>query len=147
MPAPHPYSLLAELTYRCPLKCPYCSNPLELRLERELDTATWQRVLAEAADLGVVQVHFSGGEPLVRGTSLRELVSHARSVNLYTHLITSGIGADENRLATAGRRTRCAANQPAGFAPGRERLAGRRRAVVRAKVAVPWKQPGGSIFR
>ena len=70
-----PCALLAELTYRCPLKCPYCSNPLELRRYRdELDTATWQRVLAEAAALGVVQVHFSGGEPLVR-RDLPELVA------------------------------------------------------------------------
>src|ERR1051325_7786090 len=67
MPTPRPLALLAELTYRCPLKCPYCSNPLELsRYRQELDTATWQRVLGEAAALGVVQVHFSGGEPLVR---------------------------------------------------------------------------------
>lgn len=94
-----PYALLAELTYRCPLKCPYCSNPLSLRLEqRELDNATWKRVLAEAAELGVIQVHFSGGEPLVR-QDLAEMIAHARRHNLYTHLITSGIGADESRLA------------------------------------------------
>src|SRR5262245_43290261 len=93
-----PYSLLAELTYRCPLACPYCSNPLKLRLEdSELDTRTWERVLTEAAELGVVQVHFSGGEPLVRH-DLAELVTHARGQNLYTHLITSGMGADERRL-------------------------------------------------
>ncbi len=93
-----PYSLLAELTYRCPLKCPYCSNPLKLRLdENELDTATWTRVLAEAAALGVIQVHFSGGEPLVRH-DLSDLISEARRCNLYSHLITSGIWADESRL-------------------------------------------------
>lgn len=98
MSVTRPYSLLAELTYRCPLKCPYCSNPLNLRLDRpELDTATWQRVLKEAADLGVVQVHFSGGEPLVR-RDLAELVAVGRQLNLYTHLITSGVGADEERL-------------------------------------------------
>jgi pyrroloquinoline quinone biosynthesis protein E len=93
-----PYSLLAELTYRCPLACPYCSNPLKLRLEeKELDTAAWKRVLGQAAELGVIQVHFSGGEPLVR-QDLAELVAHARLQNLYTHLITSGMGADERRL-------------------------------------------------
>ncbi|MGE5192979.1 MAG: pyrroloquinoline quinone biosynthesis protein PqqE, partial [Deltaproteobacteria bacterium] len=93
-----PYSLLAELTWRCPLACPYCSNPLTLRLEeKELDTAAWKRVLAEAADLGVIQVHFSGGEPLIR-QDLAELVAHARRRNLYTHLITSGMGASERRL-------------------------------------------------
>jgi pyrroloquinoline quinone biosynthesis protein E len=95
----HPFALLAELTYRCPLKCPYCSNPLELRLAREeLDTAAWKRVLTEAAALGVIQVHFTGGEPLVR-RDLAELVARAHSLNLFTHLITSGIGADEHRLA------------------------------------------------
>ncbi|MBI3864069.1 MAG: pyrroloquinoline quinone biosynthesis protein PqqE [Planctomycetia bacterium] len=95
----HPFALLAELTYRCPLKCPYCSNPLELRLERdELDTSAWRRVLTEAATLGVVQVHLSGGEPLVR-RDLEELVAQGRSLGLYLHLITSGVGADERRLA------------------------------------------------
>lgn len=94
---PRPYSLLAELTYRCPLKCPYCSNPLHLRLDRpELDTATWTRVLAEAAALGVIQVHFSGGEPLLRH-DLADLVAEARRLNLYSHLITSGVAADEPR--------------------------------------------------
>src|SRR5258708_1986295 len=98
-PVSHPFALLAELTYRCPLKCPYCSNPLEFRLARvELDTRTWKRVLAESAALGVIQVHFSGGEPLVRH-DLDEIVSHARSLDLYTHLITSGVGADEQRLS------------------------------------------------
>src|SRR5262249_28228434 len=96
---PRPFALLAELTHRCPLKCPYCSNPLELQLARdELDTADWKRVLAEAAALGVIQVHFSGGEPLLR-RALAELVAQARGLDLYTHLITSGIGADERRLA------------------------------------------------
>ena len=62
-----PLALLAELTHRCPLRCPYCSNPLELsRASAELDTESWKRVLGEAAALGVLQVHFSGGEPLVR---------------------------------------------------------------------------------
>src|SRR5882757_9363497 len=98
LPVSRPYSLLAELTYRCPLKCPYCSNPLKLRLDqKELDTATWIRVLAEASALGVIQVHFSGGEPLVRH-DLAELVAEARRCNLYTHLITSGMAADEPRL-------------------------------------------------
>ena len=64
---PAPVGLLAELTHRCPLRCPYCSNPLELdRRSGELDTATWQRVLTEAAALGVLHVHLSGGEPTAR---------------------------------------------------------------------------------
>lgn len=94
----HPYALLAELTYRCPLKCPYCSNPLNLRLEqRELETKEWSRVFTEAAALGVIQVHFSGGEPLVR-RDLDVIVSAANDATLYTHLITSGVGADKPRL-------------------------------------------------
>src|SRR5262245_47631977 len=98
LPIPRPLALLAELTYRCPLHCPYCSNPLELGLYRhELDTATWQRVLVEAAELGVVQVHFSGGEPLVR-RDLAELVHHARQLDLYSNLSTGATLADEPML-------------------------------------------------
>lgn len=64
-----PLALLAELTHRCPLQCPYCSNPLALeQASRELDTATWLRVIEEAAGLGALQIHFSGGEPTVRRT-------------------------------------------------------------------------------
>jgi PqqA peptide cyclase len=94
-----PLALLAELTHRCPLRCPYCSNPLRLdRSGAELDTATWQRVLSEAAALGVLQVHFSGGEPLVR-RDLETLVEHAAKTGLYGNLITSGIGLDRGRMA------------------------------------------------
>ncbi|GAA2344266.1 pyrroloquinoline quinone biosynthesis protein PqqE [Saccharopolyspora halophila] len=100
-----PYGLLAEVTHQCPLHCLYCSNPVELRArEEELDTADWVRVIREAADLGVVQVHFSGGEPLVRG-DLEELVAEAAGLDLYTNLITSGLGLTEVRakgLVAAG---------------------------------------------
>ena len=103
--APNPLALLAELTYRCPLKCPYCSNPLELRrYNSELDTATWKRVLVEASELGVVQVHFTGGEPLVR-QDLPELVQQARQLELYCHLSTGATLAGDaalERLRTAG---------------------------------------------
>ena len=86
-----PLALLAELSHRCPLQCPYCSNPLELeRGGSEIDTATWQRVLSEAAALGILQVHFSGGEPTVR-RDLPDLVRHAGKVGLYSNLITSGV--------------------------------------------------------
>ena len=95
---PRPYALLAELTYRCPLHCPYCSNPTAARDERELTTEEWQNVINAAADLGVLQVGFSGGEPLVR-RDLAELIRAARRAGLYTNLITSGIGLDENRAA------------------------------------------------
>ena len=93
-----PLALLAELTHRCPLACPYCSNPLALsRASAELDTPTWKRVLGEAAGLGVLQVHFSGGEPLAR-RDLVELVAYAAEVGLYSNLITSGIGLEADRL-------------------------------------------------
>ena len=94
-----PLALLAELTHRCPLRCPYCSNPLELsRASGELDAATWGRLFHEAAALGVLQVHFSGGEPLAR-RDLVELVGAAAKAGLYINLITSGIGLDAGRLA------------------------------------------------
>jgi pyrroloquinoline quinone biosynthesis protein E len=98
MTAPRPYALLAELSYRCPLHCPYCSNPTHARNDGELTTDEWRRVLCEAAELGVLQVGFSGGEPLVR-RDLAELVRGAREAKLYTNLITSGVGLDEARAS------------------------------------------------
>lgn len=97
MNGPRPYGLLAELTHRCPLGCPYCSNPLELAARAdELPAEAWVRVLAQAAQLGVVQVGFSGGEPLLY-RDLPRLVSAARSESLYSNLITSGVGLDLER--------------------------------------------------
>jgi pyrroloquinoline quinone biosynthesis protein E len=95
MTAPRPYAFLAEVTYRCPLRCPYCSNPTRVRNDRELTTDEWCRVIREAAALGVLQIGFSGGEPLVRH-DLADLVRGAREANLYTNLITSGVGLNEN---------------------------------------------------
>jgi PqqA peptide cyclase len=93
-----PYTLIAELTYRCPLRCPYCSNPVDYaRHDAELDTATWLRVFREAEELGVVQVNLTGGEPLVRD-DLEQLVEGARALDLYTNLITSGIPLRRERL-------------------------------------------------
>ena len=93
-----PLALLAELTYRCPLQCPYCSNPLELsRYRQELDTATWARVFGEAAELGVVQLHLSGGEPLVRRDIL-ELVREASRAGLYTNMSTGATVVDDAKL-------------------------------------------------
>ena len=125
MSAHRPYALLAEITYRCPLHCPYCSNPTDhcratasvadpeadrrsacpttaLRTAHakaygELTTEEWKRVIREAAALGVLQIGFSGGEPLAR-RDLAELVRAAREANLYTNLITSGIGLDDDRV-------------------------------------------------
>jgi pyrroloquinoline quinone biosynthesis protein E len=96
--APAPLGLLAELTHRCPLRCPYCSNPVELaRASAELDAATWGRVFAEAAEMGVLQLHLSGGEPAVR-RDLPEIVRHAAAAGLYSNLITSGVLTDARRL-------------------------------------------------
>ncbi len=95
-----PLALIAELTHRCPLHCVYCSNPLEMqKFSAELQTADWVRVFAEAARLGALHAHFTGGEPLAR-TDLIELVKGARTAGLYVNLITSGIGFSEQRLAT-----------------------------------------------
>ena len=95
---PRPYTLIAELSYRCPLRCSYCSNPLDWARHRdELDTATWLRVFREAEDLGVVQLNLTGGEPLVRD-DLEELVAGARALDLYTNLITSGVPLEKERL-------------------------------------------------
>lgn len=95
---PNPLVLVAELTHRCPLHCVYCSNPLNLaKRESELDTAAWARIFREAAALGVLQVDFTGGEPLAR-PDLTELVHAAREAGLYTSLITSGLPLDEKRL-------------------------------------------------
>jgi PqqA peptide cyclase len=126
MNTPRPYALLAEITYRCPLHCPYCSNPTHycrttasvtdpeasgrsahtraafstthaIADNSELSTEEWKRVIRGAAALGVLQIGFSGGEPLAR-RDLEDLVRVAREANLYTNLITSGIGLDGKRV-------------------------------------------------
>ena len=90
IPAP-PMGLIAELTHRCPLQCAYCSNPISLDQPKdELTTEQWSRVFDEAAELGVLQLHFSGGEPMAR-RDLTDLVAHASAQGLYTNLITSGV--------------------------------------------------------
>src|SRR5213594_5243602 len=126
MRIPRPYALLAEITYRCPLHCPYCSNPTHycratasvadpgadrrsahptaalsttraIADKGELSAEEWKRVIREAAALGVLQIGFSGGEPLAR-RDLAELIRAAREANLYTNLITSGIGLGDDRV-------------------------------------------------
>jgi PqqA peptide cyclase len=94
--AERPYAMLAELTYRCPLHCPYCSNPVQSADRGELDTRQWERVIREATALGVLQIGFSGGEPLQRN-DLEALIGIARENGLYTNLITSGLGFTERR--------------------------------------------------
>jgi pyrroloquinoline quinone biosynthesis protein E len=94
-----PMALLAELTHRCPLQCPYCSNPIALeRRGLEMATEAWLRVIDEAAAIGCMQIHFSGGEPTAR-VDLERLVAHAAKAELYTNLITSGVLLDEPRIA------------------------------------------------
>jgi pyrroloquinoline quinone biosynthesis protein E len=103
--AERPTTLLAELTHRCPLHCPYCSNPLEMvRAQGEMGTEDWKRVFTQARQLGVLQLGLSGGEPLVR-KDLEELAIHARGLGLYTTLVTSGLGLTRvraERLREAG---------------------------------------------
>jgi PqqA peptide cyclase len=93
-----PLWLLAELTYACPLQCPYCSNPVEMaNYKKELSTEDWIGVMREARKMGATQLGFSGGEPLTR-PDLEELIAEARQLGFYTNLITSGIGMDEKRV-------------------------------------------------
>lgn len=100
-----PFWLLAELTYRCPLHCVFCYNPLNYAaIQNELTTAEWIKVMREARELGAAQLGFSGGEPLMRD-DLEELVDEAHRLGFYTNLITSGVGLNEKRikaLKTAG---------------------------------------------
>jgi pyrroloquinoline quinone biosynthesis protein E len=95
---PNPLALIAEITHRCPLHCVYCSNPLELAAANsELKTEDWLRVFAEAAHMGVLHLHLTGGEPLAR-TDLEQLTAAAHQCGLYTNLITSGLGLSRERL-------------------------------------------------
>ena len=103
MMIPNPLALIAEITHRCPLHCVYCSNPLELAAaSSEMSTTEWIGIFQQAAKLGMLHAHFTGGEPLAR-PDLTELIAGARAAGLYTNLITSGVGLAEARLqALAG---------------------------------------------
>lgn len=93
-----PLAIIAEITHRCPLHCAYCSNPLQMASPAsELSTRDWEAVFEQSAELGVLHVHLSGGEPLAR-EDLTQLVNSAHSCGLYTNLITSGIGLSAQRL-------------------------------------------------
>ncbi|AYH42652.1 pyrroloquinoline quinone biosynthesis protein PqqE [Azoarcus sp. DN11] len=94
-----PLWLVLELTYECPLKCPWCSNPVDYarRKGEELTTDEWKRVLREGRELGALQLGFTGGEPLLRD-DIEELVADATALGYYTNLITSGVGLTEARL-------------------------------------------------
>ena len=96
---PNPLALIAEITHRCPLHCVYCSNPLQMvSAQAELSTEEWNRIFSEAAKLGVLHLHLTGGEPLARA-DLRELIAAGHAAGLYTNLITSGVGLNESRLS------------------------------------------------
>jgi pyrroloquinoline quinone biosynthesis protein E len=140
-----PLALLAELTHRCPLRCPYCSNPEELaRASEELGTAEWARVFAEAAALGCLQVHLSGGEPTVR-RDIVELTAAAHVAGLYTNLITAGVLLDAallERLRAAGLDHVQLSVQDADEA-GAERIGGLRGAMARKRAAAALVRASG----
>jgi pyrroloquinoline quinone biosynthesis protein E len=137
-----PLGLLAELTYKCPLHCPYCSNPVAVPRAAELTLHEWCRVLAQARQLGVLQLHLTGGEPLAR-PDLTALIARARDLGFYVNLVTSGVGLDERRaseLAHAGLdhvqlsmqdADRAAADEVAGA-----RVFDRKRAAAQAVTAL-----------
>ena len=140
-----PYAVLAELSHRCPLQCPYCSNPLELeRASGECTTDEWRRVMDEAVDLGILHVHFSGGEPTVR-RDLEDLVAHAAKVGLYSNLITSAVTLDEarvRRLAEMGLDHVQISFQDSTSELG-DRVAGYRGAFEKKKRAARWVRAAG----
>jgi pyrroloquinoline quinone biosynthesis protein E len=128
MNLPTPLNLIAELTYRCPLQCPYCSNPIDLAAHREaLSAADWGRAFEEAAALGVVHVGLTGGEPSTR-KDLEEILERAVAADLYPHLVTAGVPLDAKRLeglARRGLRSVQISVQDA-MAEGSDRIAGTR---------------------
>jgi pyrroloquinoline quinone biosynthesis protein E len=140
-----PLALLAELTHRCPLRCPYCSNPMELtRAAAELSTAEWARVFQEAASLGCLQVHLSGGEPTAR-RDIVEITAAARAAGLYTNLITAGVLLDEallGRLVAAGLDHVQLSIQDADPA-GAERIGGMKGAHARKEAAAALVRAAG----
>ncbi len=135
-----PLAVLAELTHRCPLQCPYCSNPVELdRASTELTTAEWKKVLSELAEIGVLQVHFSGGEPTAR-RDLVELVQHASDVGLYTNLITSAVLLTREKLAALAEAGLCHVqiSFQGNEAAGADRVAGYKDAHAKKIQAAKW---------
>jgi PqqA peptide cyclase len=140
-----PVALLAELTHRCPLGCPYCSNPLALDARAgELDTSEWARVFSQAAALGVLHVHLSGGEPAARH-DLAEIVAHCAKAGLYTNLITSGIGLTQDRikeLTDAGLDHAQLSIQDSD-ASSADRIAGYEGAFARKQAVAEWITQAG----
>ena len=140
-----PVAILAELTHRCPLGCPYCSNPLTLDpREDELSTSDWTRVFSQAATLGVLHANLSGGEPAAR-QDLTDIIAHCANVGLYTNLITSGIGLTQDRvneLARAGLDHAQLSIQDSD-APSADRIAGYKGAFARKLAVAEWITQAG----
>jgi len=140
-----PVAILAELTHRCPLGCPYCSNPLALDpREDELSTSDWNRVFSQAATLGVLHANLSGGEPAAR-QDLTDIIAHCANVGLYTNLITSGIGLTQDRvneLARAGLDHAQLSIQDSD-APSADRIAGYKGAFARKLAVAEWITQAG----
>ncbi|MFD1937338.1 pyrroloquinoline quinone biosynthesis protein PqqE [Nonomuraea mangrovi] len=139
---PPPWAMLAEVTHGCPLRCPYCSNPAELvRRSAELDTADWSRVMKQAAALGVVHAHISGGEPLVR-RDLAEIVAAAEGI--YCQLVTSGVGLTAARLAelAAAGIDSVQLSVQAHTAAASDRIAGRASFAAKERAAAVVKDAG-----
>jgi pyrroloquinoline quinone biosynthesis protein E len=93
-----PEALLCELTYRCPLRCGYCSNPARWwDYPDAMSSDDWCRLFDQAAALGVLHAHLSGGEPLLRD-DLEGIVAGAHRAGLYVNLITSAWALTPARL-------------------------------------------------
>ena len=137
-----PIGLLAELTHRCPLQCPYCSNPLELeRVNTELSTEDWQRVMRQAAQLGILQIHLSGGEPTIR-RDLEDIVKTAAEAGLYTNLITAAVLLTRERLQKlkdAGLdHVQISIQDVASAAENADRIAGYKGGSDKKKIVAGW---------
>jgi pyrroloquinoline quinone biosynthesis protein E len=137
-----PIGLLAELTHRCPLQCPYCSNPLELeRVNTELSTEDWQRVMRQAAQLGILQIHLSGGEPTIR-RDLEDIVKTAAEAGLYTNLITAAVLLTRERLQKlkdAGLdHVKISIQDVASSAENADRIAGYKGGSDKKKIVAGW---------
>ncbi|RGD57889.1 pyrroloquinoline quinone biosynthesis protein PqqE [Kitasatospora xanthocidica] len=139
-----PWAMLAELTHGCPLRCPYCSNPLELTARRaELTTSQWLDVLTQAGELGVAHVHLSGGEPLLR-RDLTEIVAGADRAGIYAQLVTSGLGLTRERLAalTAAGLPSVQLSVQGADAASSELIAGRRSFAAKERAAALVREAG-----
>uniref|UniRef100_UPI00333EB42C pyrroloquinoline quinone biosynthesis protein PqqE n=1 Tax=Castellaniella defragrans TaxID=75697 RepID=UPI00333EB42C len=143
-----PLAITLELTHRCPLACPYCSNPVELLArDTELPESTWREVIDQAAELGALQVHFTGGEPVLH-PGLVGLVAHVRELNLYSNLITSGIGLRRQKLdaLVAAGLDHLQLSIQDSTAQGTDYISGRRGSFARKLEVASWCRDTGVSF-